>query len=62
LLIYAIVVTVIAVIATLAIGRAASKAGVKDEESAEVQELKGLRSELRSLRDELMRSRGTEAA
>ena len=61
MLIYALVVTVIAVIATLAIGRAASKAGVKGEDSAEVQELKGLREEVRSLRDALRRVSDTEA-
>lgn len=62
MLIYAVVVTVIAVIATLAIGRAASKAGVKEEKSPEVQELEGLRAEVRSLKDELIRVRGAGAA
>ena len=61
LLIYAGIVTVIAVIATLAIGRAAAKAGVKDEKPAE-QELEALRSEVRSLREELRRIRDTKAA
>lgn len=60
MIIYAVVVTVIAVIATLAIGRAAAKAGVKNEKPAE-QELEALRSEVRSLREELRRTRGTTA-
>jgi multisubunit Na+/H+ antiporter MnhG subunit len=62
MIIYAVVVTVIAIIATLAIGRAAARAGVKDEKSAEVQESEALRSELRSLREELRRVRDTQAA
>jgi hypothetical protein len=60
MLIYAGVVTVIAVIATLAIGRAASKAGVKDEKPMD-QELEALRSEVRALKEELRRVRDTEA-
>lgn len=60
MIIYAVVVTVIAVIATLAIGRAAAKAGVKNEKPAE-QELEALRSEVRSLREELRWTRGTTA-
>ena len=59
MLIYAVAVTIIAVIATLAIGRAAAKAGVKEEKSADP-EVEALRSEVRSLRDELRRLRGTE--
>ena len=62
LLIYAVVVTAIAVIATLAIGRVAAKAGAKDEKPAEIQESEALRSELRALREEIRRMRGTEAA
>lgn len=60
MIIYAVVVTVIAVIATLAIGRAAAKAGVKEERPAD-QELEALRSEVRSLREELRRLRDTAA-
>ena len=60
MLIYAGVVTVIAVIATLAIGRAASKAGVKDEKPMD-QELEALRSEVRALKEELRKVRDTEA-
>jgi hypothetical protein len=60
MIIYAAVVTVIAVIATLAIGRAAAKAGVKDEKAADP-EVESLRSEVRSLRDELRRVRDTAA-
>ena len=51
MLIYAVAVTIIAVIATLAIGRAAAKAGVKEEKSTDP-EVEELRSEVRSLRDE----------
>ena len=61
MIIYAVVVTVIAIIATLAIGRAAAKAGVKDEKPAE-QELEALRAELRSLKEELRKVRGAGAA
>jgi hypothetical protein len=60
MLIYAGVVTVIAVIATLAIGRAAAKAGVKDEKPMD-QELEALRSEVRALKEELRKVRDTEA-
>lgn len=60
LLIYAVVVTIIAVIATLAIGRAAAKAGVKDEKPMD-QELQALRSEVQALKEELRKVRGTEA-
>jgi multisubunit Na+/H+ antiporter MnhG subunit len=59
---YAIVVTIIAVIATIMIARVAAKAGTKDEKSAEVQESEALRSELRSLREELRRVRDAQAA
>ncbi|MEW6604885.1 MAG: DUF5654 family protein [Thermoproteota archaeon] len=62
MIIYAVVVTIIAVIATIAIGRVASKAGVKDEKPAEVQESEALRSELQSLREELRRVRESRAA
>jgi hypothetical protein len=63
MIIYAVVVTAIAVIATIMIGRAAARAGVKDEEKpADQQELESLRSEVRSLRDELRRVRDTRAA
>ncbi len=62
MIIYAVVVTIVAVIATIAIGRIAAKAGVKDEKSPELQESEALRSELRSLREEIRRMRGTEAA
>ena len=58
---YAVVVTIIAVIATLAIGKAASKAGVKDEKPMD-QELESLRNEVRALKEELRKVRGTEAA
>lgn len=58
---YAVVVTIIAVIATIAIGRVAAKAGLKEEKPAE-QELEALRSELRSLKEELRRLRDSEAA
>ncbi len=61
MIVYAVVVTIIAVIATIAIGRVASKAGVKDEKPADHQELESLRSEVRSLRDELRRVRDTRA-
>lgn len=60
LLIYALIVTVIAVIATLAIGRAAAKAGVKEEKPA-TEELEALRSEVRSLKEELRKLRNAEA-
>jgi multisubunit Na+/H+ antiporter MnhG subunit len=60
LLIYALVVTVIAVIATLAIGRAAAKAGVKEEKPA-TEDLEALRSEVRSLKEELRKLRNAEA-
>jgi multisubunit Na+/H+ antiporter MnhG subunit len=62
MIIYAVVVTAIAIIATIMIGRAAAKAGVKDEKPADQQELESLRSEVRSLRDELRRVRDTRAA
>ena len=62
MIIYAVVVTGIAVIATLAIGRAAAKAGVKDEKAVEQGELDALRSEVRSLKEELRKLRGTEAS
>jgi multisubunit Na+/H+ antiporter MnhG subunit len=60
LLFYALIVTVIAVIATLAIGRAAAKAGVKEEKPA-TEELEALRSEVRSLKEELRKLRNAEA-
>ena len=60
LVFYAIVVTVIAVIATLAIGRAAAAAGVKEEKPTE--EVEALRSEVRSLKEELQRLKNREAA
>lgn len=62
MIIYAVVVTIIAVIATIGIGRVAAKAGVKDEKPAEVQESEALRSELKSLREELRRVRESRAA
>ena len=61
LLIYAAVDTIIAVVATLAIGRAAAKAGVKDEKPVD-QELEALKSEVRALKEELRRTRDSEAA
>jgi multisubunit Na+/H+ antiporter MnhG subunit len=62
MIIYAVVVTVIAVIATLAIGRAAAKAGVKEEKpTGDSEEVESLRAEVRSLRDELRRVRDTRA-
>jgi hypothetical protein len=56
MLIYAVVVTIIAVIATLAIGRAAAKAGVKEEKPVD-QELADLRAEVRLLKEALGRIR-----
>ena len=61
MVVYAVVVTGIAVFATIMIGRVAAKAGVKDEKSAELQESEALRSELRSLREEMKRIRTSEA-
>jgi hypothetical protein len=61
MIIYAVVVTAIAIIATIAIGRAAAKAGVKEEKTPEQELLEALRSELRLLREELTRTRDTEA-
>lgn len=60
LIIYAVVVTVIAVIATIAIGRVAARAGVKDEKAVD-QDVEALRSEVRALKEELRRARDTEA-
>jgi len=63
MIVYAVVVTIIAVIATLAIGRVAAKAGVKDEKQPLEQDLEDLTSEVRSLKEELRRTRDrTEAA
>jgi ABC-type Mn2+/Zn2+ transport system permease subunit len=61
MVIYAVVVTILAVIATLTIGRAAAKAGVRDEKPADP-DLEALRSEVRSLKEELRRARDTEVA
>ena len=58
---YAVVVTGIAVFATIMIGRVAARAGVKDEKSAELQESEALRSELRSLREEITRMKSSVA-
>ena len=60
LILYAVIVTVIAVIATIAIGRVAAKAGLKEDKPVD-QEVESLRSEVRSLRDELRRVRDTGA-
>ena len=62
MIVYAVVITVVAVIATLAIGRVASRAGLKDEKQPLEQDLEALTSEVRSLKEELRRARGTEAA
>jgi multisubunit Na+/H+ antiporter MnhG subunit len=62
MIIYAVVVTVIAVFATIMIGRVAAKAGMKEEKSAEIQESEALRSELRALREEMNRIRRASAA
>ena len=56
MIIYAVIVTVIAVIATLAIGRAAAKAGVKEDKPVD-QELADLRAEVRLLKEALNRIR-----
>src|SRR5262245_4379816 len=56
MIIYAVIVTVIAVIATLAIGRASAKAGVKEEKPVD-QELADLRAEVRLLKEALNRIR-----
>jgi hypothetical protein len=61
LLIYAVIVTILAVVATLVIGRAAAKAGVKDEKPVD-QELEALRSEVRALKEELRKTRDTATA
>ncbi|MEO9321836.1 MAG: DUF5654 family protein [Nitrososphaera sp.] len=61
MIIYAVVVTAIAVFATIMIGRVASKVGGKAEKSAEVQESEALREELRSLREEISRMRTSAA-
>ena len=61
MVIYAVVVTILAVIATLAIGRAAAKAGLRDEKPVDP-DLEALRSEVRSLKEELRRARDTEVA
>lgn len=57
MIIYAVIITAIAVFATIMIGRVAAKAGVKGKRSAEVQESKALRDELRALREEIGRMR-----
>jgi uncharacterized BrkB/YihY/UPF0761 family membrane protein len=62
MIIYAVVVTVIAVFATIMIGRVAAKAGTKEEKSAEIQESEALRSELRALREEMNRITRASAA
>jgi uncharacterized BrkB/YihY/UPF0761 family membrane protein len=62
MIIYAVVVTVVAVFATIMIGRVAAKAGMKEEKSAEIQESEALRSELRALREEMNRIRRASAA
>ena len=61
MIIYAVLVTIIAVIATLAIGRVAAKAGVREEKPGE-QELEALRSELRSVKEELRSLKDSRAA
>lgn len=60
MILYAVVVTIIAVIATIWIGKVVAKAGAKEEKSADP-EVESLRSEVRSLRDELRRVRDTKA-
>jgi hypothetical protein len=61
MLVYAVVVTIIAVFMTIWIGRVAAKSGVKDEKTPDP-EFEALRSEVRSLKEELRRVRGTETA
>jgi multisubunit Na+/H+ antiporter MnhG subunit len=61
MIIYAVIVTIIAVIATIAIGRVAAKAGVREEKRAD-RDLEALRLELRSLKEELRKVRESEAA
>src|ERR671939_1326645 len=56
MIIYAVVITIIAVIATILIGRVAAKAGVKDEKPTDP-ELEALRAEVRSLKEELRRTK-----
>lgn len=58
---YAVIVTIIAVFMTIWIGRVAAKAGVKDEKTPDP-ELEALKSEVRSLKEELRRVRDTETA
>ena len=58
---YAVIVTIIAVIVTLGIGRAAAIAGVKEEKPVD-QNVEALRSEVQSLKEELRRIRETQAA
>lgn len=60
MILYAVVVTIIAVIMTIWIGKVAARAGVKEEKAADP-EVEALRSEVRSLREELRRTRNTEA-
>lgn len=56
---YAVIVTIIAVFVTIWIGKVAAKSGVKDEKTPDP-ELEALKSEVRSLKEELRRVRGTE--
>jgi multisubunit Na+/H+ antiporter MnhG subunit len=60
MIVYAVIVTIIAVIATIAIGRVAARAGVRDEKPVDP-DLEALRSEVRSLKEELRRAKDTEA-
>ena len=62
MIVYAIVITVIAVIATIAIGRVAAKAGVRDEKHPREQDLDALTSEVRALKEELKKARSTTEA
>ena len=59
---YAVIVTIIAVIATIGIGRVAARAGLKDEKQPLQQEFEALTSEVRSLREEMKRVRDRQAA
>jgi|SRR5687768_3730292 uncharacterized membrane protein len=59
MLVYAVVVTIIAVFMTIWIGKVAAKAGVKEEKAPDP-ELEALKSEVQSLKEELRRVKGTE--
>ena len=61
MIVYAVVVTIIAVIATIGIGRIAAKTGVKEEKPVDPN-MEALGSELRALREELRRVRESQAA